>query len=713
VGKKENNDLYSNGVGKTSIFKAIQYVLFNEAEINLERVILDDAPYCQVVFDFQVGDQEYRLSRKRTKKGSADLTLLRRNANEGEDAKVYHSIKDDTYHPYIDKKYIDPYWKDLSGSRNTDTEKDLYKLIKCTYKSFNSTVHFMFPDVGGLATVSAEKRKGILKDALGLFVYAKLEEIAKKWVSKLSKDIEKEQLAIEAIGDPDKDLITISSTIEETDKQLLEKNTELSALTDKAKEHSEKVSELTQFHTNLENKFAALISSEKSLSSECSRHELSVKEYTTKTSNTIKQSKSIIAEINSLKETQAKLAAIDYSQIDILNEQIIQKRDKATEHNVNVKNATKEYEDLKIPLPSGSVCKACRKPISDSERKDCQEHINNDMASLQNSIRSSKEVISVLNAEIAKHQTELNSLNRSKQELDGINTKIANSKRDFDDKKELHQEYSSNLEKYKTLLQGKSKELEDVRRQISSSSIEEANNIKRQIEDEKKKIAVLNPQITALNKVISNLNSSKAVAQHNFDQRTNDKERKASLKENLAKMQNKYSRYPSVIQGFSSTGIPNLIIQDMLDELQLEANGLLSQLRPDMQLSFLVEKTKGDGEQADTLDIMYSVNGKTRYYEQLSGAMRLSVIFSLKLGLSRLLQHRLGTDIRLLLLDEIDCVLDKASTDALAEIVKFFSTDYTILVITHNDRMQDKFSHHVLVEQDINMVSRAKVVSSY
>ena len=45
-------------------------------------------------------------------------------------------------------------------------------------------------------------------------------------------------------------------------------------------------------------------------------------------------------------------------------------------------------------------------------------------------------------------------------------------------------------------------------------------------------------------------------------------------------------------------------------------------------MGFFVEKTKDDGEQADTLDIQYYVNGKERYYEQLSGAMRLAVAFS-------------------------------------------------------------------------------------
>ena len=103
---------------------------------------------------------------------------------------------------------------------------------------------------------------------------------------------------------------------------------------------------------------------------------------------------------------------------------------------------------------------------------------------------------------------------------------------------------------------------------------------------------------------------------------------------------------------------------------EIEANKLLSQLKPDLQLSFVIEKTKGDGTQDDTLDINYLYNGKERDYEQLSGAMKLAVTFSLKLGLSFLLQNMIGTNIKFLLLDEIDQSLDKASVDAFADIVK-------------------------------------------
>jgi DNA repair exonuclease SbcCD ATPase subunit len=39
VGKIDNNDLYSNGVGKTTVFKGIEYVLFNQADTNLDKLV--------------------------------------------------------------------------------------------------------------------------------------------------------------------------------------------------------------------------------------------------------------------------------------------------------------------------------------------------------------------------------------------------------------------------------------------------------------------------------------------------------------------------------------------------------------------------------------------------------------------------------------------------------------------------------------------------
>lgn len=714
VGKKENSDLVSNGVGKTTIFKAMEYVLFNQSEVPLERLVRDDTNACQVVLDFFIGDQEYRLSRSRTKKGSTDLTLLQRTAKVGTVEEVYHTIVNEYEVPLLGKKLTDKYWKDLSGSRAGDTEKELAKLIKITHKAFVSTVVFPQNDMTGLPTATPEKRKGILKDALNLLIYTKLEKIAKDQSSVLAKDIDKNKILIDNLGDPYKELSTLSFQLSEVEKLLVEKGACLVDANTEQASLNIKLNELINTHTNLESKFAALLAKEKSISAEKNKLEISVKEYSSKKTNVTKAARELVAEITSLKEQQGNLIKQDFSKIDILNETIASIKEQITHHNINIKNNMEKYEESKIPLPSGSVCKNCRKPMTDKDRKEHQAHIAVEMETYQKSIQESKKAIVGFNAEILSHQQVINGLNLAKQNLEAVNTKITSTNKEIVDKKSLHDEYAAILTKFNNELALKSQDLEAIQEELKLSSIEEDKNIQLQIAEEKQKITTIVAKIGLLNKEINHYNNNKAVLQHTIEQKTKDSLKKDDLKLATSLLEAKLATYPSVIQAFSSTGIPNLIIQNVLDDLQVEANNLLAQLKPGLQLSFFIEKTvEKTGDQADTLDINYHINGKERYFKQLSGGMQLAVVFSLKLGLSFLLQKMIGTDIKFLLLDELDQSLDKASVDAFADIVKFFQKDFTILIITHNDRLKDKFSHAILVDQDINMISKARVVSSW
>jgi len=706
VGKMENNDSFSNGVGKSSIFKAIEYVLFNQADVNLEKIIRDDTNICVITFDFLIGDQEYRIFRKRTKKGSTDLTLLQRNSVMGSETEVYHTLK---YEPISDDKF----WKDISGRRSADTEKELEKLIKINFKTFRSIVHFVQNDFSGLTTSTPEKRKALFKDALNLIIYSKLEKIAKDRSTVLIKEIDKHKILIDSLTSAGDDIQEVQNQILEVDSkvEVLQKSLELP--TENLILLNGELNELLRTHKDLEGKSASLIEKEKALLNEKSKIELSVKDYQNKKNVTIKQAKELIEEVKKSKELSNSLSEIDFSEINSLSDQISEHKQKLAYLNVSVKNNINEYEDLKIPFPDESACKHCRQPMTQEHKKACLEQVAKNMEKCQGNIAAAKKEIGIINSEINVFQLKLNSLTRSKQQLEELNNKITLKNKELQDKKNLHSDYSGLCDKFSKDLNDKLQELEDIKGMIASSSIAEANEIQACIGTQRSKIAATNSEIVSLNKEIAHLASSKAVLKHNIERKNKEIARMDSLKVRLKDLEKKHAIYPQVIQAFSTTGIPNLIIQNVLDDLQLKANDLLTKLRPGLQLSFFVEKTKGDGTEADTLDIHYHVNGKERYYEQLSGAMKLAVTFSLKIGLNYLLQDIFGTNIKLLLLDEIDQSLDKASVDSFADIVKFFQKDFTILVITHNDRLKNKFANGILVEQDTNMVSKARVVNSW
>lgn len=706
VGKIENNELYSNGVGKTSIFKAIEYVLFNQADINLEKIIRDDTNFCQIVFDFFIEDNEYRVSRKRTKKGSTDLSLLQRTSNIGDEIEVYHTISNS---PLFDKKF----WKDISGRRAIDTEKELEKLIKINFKSFRGTVHFLQNDFSGLTTSTPEKRKAIFKDSLNLMVYSRLEKIAKDKANIIYKDLEKNKVLIESLGDVKGNLFELEKQHLLLSEQLLKNNSMLIDPTNNLLIANEKLLNITSSHKELENKSTLLLEKEKLILNDKINLENLIKEYYVKKASTIKIAKTLIEDIKNLKESLKILHEIDLSQIDVLNNKINEDKIKLAHFNIVIQNNILDYEELKIPIPDNDICKHCRQIMTDEHKKNCKHKILEDMKKCQNNISSSKKEVSCLNNEINICQQKLNTLIYSKRQLEEIINKISVKNKELNDKKNIHDEYCSLFDKFSGDLKVKENELLSITKELKDLSLSEDRSIQESIDIQKKNISDINLILLSINKEIAHLNASKAVVQYTIDQKMKDLIKLNNFENTLHELEKKYTIYPQVLQAFSSIGIPNLIIQNVLTDLQSNANDLLNQLKPGLQLSFFVEKIKDDGTEADTLGINYYINGKERYYEQLSGAMKLAVTFSLKLGLSFLLQDMIGTDIKFLLLDEIDQSLDKASVDAFADIVKFFQKDFTILIITHNDRLKDKFSHAILVEQDTNMVSRARVVNTW
>ena len=710
VGIKQFNDNVSNGVGKTTIFKAIEYVLFNHADIKLEDIIRDDAESCNVTVDFIVGEQEYRLTRTRTSKGATDVTLYKRTATDGQEVDVLHTIRNDRYEPVLE----DTYWEDISGRRAADTEKELGKLIKINIKSFRIFVHFMQHDFSGLTTATPEKRKAILRDALSLVAYAKLEKMAKDKSNLLSREADKFKTMIEALGDPEKVMMDLRQKISLNEQALSDRNTKMAELELLQKQLNEHISVLTSQHAGLENKFSALLTKEQSLNKDKSTLGTSLKEYNTKKSNIIRAARDTIAEVKSLGDVQIKLVGMDFHQIDILSEQIITNKEQAAQLNMSIANDLARIEKLKKPIPKDGECEECRQLITAEHRKICQTKLTQELQQKQENVQNCKKGLSDLTAQNIVHQQNINQLTLSKQHLESINTKIVTKKNEIAEKRNMHDEFSVLINKYTLQLEEKNKEIEQVAEELKNSSVEEAKVLQKSILIEKQRLSFRSNEIIALNREMISLNSSKAVLQHDLTQKVEEKRKIVDYGKLLKELETKLTMYPTVIQAFSSTGIPNLIIQNVLDDLQVESNSLLNQLKPGIQLSFSVEKTvEKTGDQADTLDINYLVNGKKRYYEQLSGAMQLAVTFSLKLGLSFLLQKMAGVEIKFLLLDEIDQSLDKASVDALSEIIKFFQKDYTIIVISHNDWMKDKFKHRILVEQDINMVSKARVVSSW
>jgi DNA repair exonuclease SbcCD ATPase subunit len=707
VGKLENNELYSNGVGKSTVFKALEYVLFNEADINLEDVIRDDQKLCTVTFDFLIDNNEYRVKRKRNRKGTTDLTLWQRLDYNS----CAHELSTDSNgNVYLPIEEIDA-WKDISGRRTLDTEKELEKIIKLNFKAFRSTIYFMQNDLMGIATATPENRKKILKETLNLNIYSKLEKITKDKSNLIYKNIDKHKILIDNLGDPDVECSELINKINIINDSLSVKQDHVQKLQTKISEINNHINDLNTQNNLLKNKYSFLFQKKDQISNDISKIESTIIICKNKRDNLLKVANKLVDDLKQSKNKFTDLSTNDFSQLDIFQQKISEIKADLVQQNYILQNHLLRLEELKIPIPDNDYCTYCRQPQTQEHKLQCRQKVQQDIIFCNEEIIATKKNICILNKNNNDYQNKLNNLLHLKNQLDRISNDISIKNIEIKEKKILYTEFNNTLNTNNDELRVKKTELNDLNKELSSVNI---NLINEELEKFNNKLLNLNTDLLSLNKEIAHLSASNAVLQFEIDKKNNDKIKLQELKVALLDLEKQYAIYPSVLQAFSSTGIPTLIIQNVLDDLQIETNNLLGQLKPGLQLHFCVEKkNEKTGEQADTLDIIYFINSKKRHYEQLSGAQKLAVCFSLKLGLSLLLNRILGTDFKMLLLDEIDQSLDKASVDAFVEIINFFKKDFTILIVTHNDRLKDKFTHAICVEQDHQMVSRAKVVSSW
>jgi DNA repair exonuclease SbcCD ATPase subunit len=59
-------------------------------------------------------------------------------------------------------------------------------------------------------------------------------------------------------------------------------------------------------------------------------------------------------------------------------------------------------------------------------------------------------------------------------------------------------------------------------------------------------------------------------------------------------------------------------------------------------------------------------------------------------------------------LDEVDQSLDDACKDTYADVVKKLQDNFKVLVVTHDNRLKEKFSHAIVVEGDLTGGSGAQ-----
>ncbi len=182
-----------------------------------------------------------------------------------------------------------------------------------------------------------------------------------------------------------------------------------------------------------------------------------------------------------------------------------------------------------------------------------------------------------------------------------------------------------------------------------------------------------------------------------------DKQQKALAQHRtqLKVLKHTTEQYQALTNAFGKDGIQALLIEEVIPEIEQEANELLGRLT-DNQAQLFIESLRDlkKGGSRETLDITISDCMGIRPYEMFSGGEAFRIDFALRIAISKLLARRSGTALQTLIIDEGFGSQDEEGLAHMMEAIHKIQDDFVkVIVVSHLPAMKNQFPVHFFVEK--------------
>lgn len=700
VGAQSNDPDTSNGVGKSSIFSAICWCLYGKSKFSTkDKVVKRGASKCCVKYQFKIEDIEWKVKRELDlRSGLTDVVLAKK---EGDD--------------WVSKPYI--------GDTNTITNKNIIDIIGISYEAFINVVYFRQNDISGFADATTKDRKNILKEILQIGIWDEFQKDARVLEKKNEARQDNLSSRIESLGDIHKEKSKAAAELKNLKEQMFSASNLVSTLEEKIRECNEEISTLelqlsSLGHTNrkrLEEKaqfIAIKVDENRARRAVLSKRVKENNNIITNASNEImlleqkiveSAKKILLVDSGDRKEAANLLMTITKGSPNLSVEiPAIQYSKRALQEKVEeqkLKHRNLDLLNMKLnqltSLRPGKECPICLTELDEasvSERRNSkedalraeiakeQQHLVKLSAAIQQNeaaMEAASEAsvnIQRLGLIISKHKTSINEAVRYNED---IQNEVVRLKEDWDRLK-------SNREKINnTLLESKN----TTHTQNKLESIYKSRqNLIEKVEEARTKCIEISVKCGNREGYLEDLNRRLS--------------EKAVLEEQLKNIAVEIDACSSLVRIFGKDGIQAIIMENVTEDLESYTNLILRDISSDpMTVSFVTQRQTGAGKWKEEFDIQIDIDNTILDFNDLSGGEQVRVAFSLRLALSRLLMRRVGSNIKFLLLDEVDQSLDKRGVKVLADAIHTLSEEFKILIITHNETMKEQFDHIIYVQK--------------
>ncbi len=305
--------------------------------------------------------------------------------------------------------------------------------------------------------------------------------------------------------------------------------------------------------------------------------------------------------------------------------------------------------------------------------------------------------------DIEKLEKEKNSLKYNKKihlELQEQLSKIENSLKELDILKQELREQKERKNRANQL----GVELKDLRKLISEvglkikdldfdSKLE--NDLEQEISDINKRMEV---KLAEKEKILQKIGSFQSELKRIENLKLENEKRRLRLEF----LNDQIEEYKLLVQAFGKDGIQALLIEQVIPQIEQEANNILAKLT-DNQSQVFIESLRDlkSGGVKETLDIQISDSAGIRPYEMFSGGEAFRIDFALRIAISKLLARRAGTALQTLIIDEGFGSQDEEGLSKLMDAIYAIQDDFSkIIVVSHLTNFKDNFPVHFLVDKD-------------
>ncbi len=661
-----------NGAGKSSILDAITWAVWGRSRSKRDdELVHQGQTEMQVEFTFELGGNVYRVVRarkvgKKSGVGMLDFQIRSANGNGSEQ------------------------WKTIAEPQMNATQQKIIDLLRLDYDTFINSAFLLQGRADEFTVKTATERKKVLADILGLDIWDEYEARAKEKIASIENELRLIDLRLHEIDAEAARQPQFEAEVAAAQKAVI-------ALGDRLREAEAKFQQAQQAQRSLGMLDAQLTDLAKRIAQ--AERELAAVERDL-TAARLKADDSPL--MQDLAETQAKIEAL--AQREAVRDEVRQRKSELGEEAAALRGQNErlvpEVEPFKarIALLESSTdpaCPTCGQPLTPEHRRQVVVELNAEIETRRHLFRENKARLEAIKPEVVAVENQLAAVEAELRALPNLHRREAELKAAI----EAAREAAKSIEKleqrrseWQSALEVDRHQQSEIAAQIGSAKAGLGDFIAIQAEYERTRSeeARARQQLGAAEQKLA---ACEALI--------NQREGKLAERKHWAEEK---GIYEELRLAFGKKGVPAMIIEAAIPEIEDEANVLLTRITSGrMHVRFDTQRETVKGDTVETLEIKIADELGTRPYENYSGGEQYRVNFAIRIALSKLLARRAGAQLQTLVIDEGFGALDSTGRDKLVEAINAVQDDFQrILVITHLDELKDAFPVRIEVTKTAN-----------